>query len=158
MREVPLTRGYVALVDDDDYDNVMQYKWSAKVTQWTVYAQRSINSSGKVYLHRYVLTVDDPKIIVDHENHNGLDCQKNNLRTTQATGNARNVRKQLKPTSSQYKGVCWDSRVMKWAVCIHVNNETVNLGTYDDEVLAAQAYDAAAVTMFKDFACLNFAR
>ena len=41
MKEIPLTQGYVALVDDEDYERVAQFTWHAGIDCRAVYAQRS---------------------------------------------------------------------------------------------------------------------
>lgn len=38
-------------------------------------------------LDRYILGITDPKILVDHIDRNGLNCQKNNLRLTNCSTN-----------------------------------------------------------------------
>ena len=46
-REIPLTRGKVALVDVGDYERVAQYKWSTKEDTSTPTEQSGIVSSRK---------------------------------------------------------------------------------------------------------------
>src|ERR1700722_6638381 len=40
MKNIPLSRGYVALVDDNDYESVSQFKWTAITPRQMVYAVR----------------------------------------------------------------------------------------------------------------------
>ena len=44
-REIPLTRGMVALVDPQDYDRLMQWKWQAVKGRNTFYASRRLDIS-----------------------------------------------------------------------------------------------------------------
>lgn len=80
MREIQLTKGYVALVDDEDYDSLIKFKWSAKVNKHTVYAYRS--EKGKcIWMHRSILNIDNCNDLRgDHLDHNGLNNQRSNLR------------------------------------------------------------------------------
>jgi hypothetical protein len=89
MREIPLTKGYVAFVDDEDFDRVAQFKWTATITSrgTKVYAVRKTRKhekerwkSQKIRLHHWVLDIAPselpPGYVVDHFNDNGLDCRK----------------------------------------------------------------------------------
>jgi hypothetical protein len=111
MKTIPLSQGLVAKVDDDDFDRVAAVKWSATRHGKIVYAQRKIrNSSGRntsLLLHRFVMNVVNPKIYVDHADHDGLNCQKNNMRLCVPGENNGNQRK--RQGTSRYKGVSWDS-------------------------------------------------
>lgn len=151
MKQIQLSRGYVAFVDDEDFDCVSKIKWYPLVTRWTVYAY---NRAGN-YLHRFVLDISDPTIEVDHEDHNGLNCQKQNLRPTSRSGNGRNARKWLSGTSSHFKGVCFFKRDANWQAYINANGKRKHLGYFSTELLAAAAYNQAAQKYFGEFACLN---
>jgi hypothetical protein len=157
MKTISLTQGFVALVDDTDYDRVSAYKWSATKTPTNVYGIRKVRTpEGRTtsqLLHRFILGVTDPKIHVDHEDHNGLNCQRHNLRKCVRGENDGNRRKTR--GSSQYKGVSWSKSKGRWRACITIQR-TVHLGYFTDEVQAALAYDAAARTRFGVFAKCNF--
>lgn len=95
MKEVKLTRGYVALVDDEDFERVSQHTWHVKHDHRNVYACTNIVCDGKrvyVRLHRFIVGIYDPEIEVDHEDHNGLNCQKHNIRKANSEQNAYNMR------------------------------------------------------------------
>ncbi len=90
MREIELSRGKFALVDDEDYDSLALYRWyiNENVSKTKQYAMRSRLSneqnsiSGtKVYMHRSVLGIYDKDITVKHKNGNTLDNRKENLYT-----------------------------------------------------------------------------
>lgn len=158
MREIPLTKGYVALVDDEDYEDVSRFKWYAVVKGHGVYAARhdETNPQGAaLYLHRY-LTDAEPLQPIDHRDRNTLNCARRNLRKTTRSGNSANTQKIRVPASSQYKGVYWHAKNSKWATQIKRDGKVTYLGTYMSEEDAARAYDVAANDFFGDFACLNF--
>lgn len=96
MKEIQLTKGQVALIDDEDFDRVSQFKWYANWSKTTkfYYAER-IKRKGKARIcysmHRFILGLQKgDKREIDHKNHNTLDNRKSNLRITNKRGNAQN--------------------------------------------------------------------
>ena len=60
VKEIQLTQGYVALVDDEDFERVNEYKWYAQRTErkgekTRAYAARRKNERKFVYLYRYLI-------------------------------------------------------------------------------------------------------
>jgi hypothetical protein len=165
MKEIQLTKGYIALVDDSDYERVARREWCAKEKFRNevivgVYAQRGWRVEGKTKsqsLHRFIMNVTDPAIQVDHEDHDGLNCQKYNLRVSTPQQNASNALL-TRANTSGFKGVSWNKDREKWRAYIHVNNGRFHLGYFTDPFEAACAYDMAAVQHFGEFAHCNFAR
>jgi hypothetical protein len=162
-REIPLTQGHVAIVDDEDFKRVNQYKWCAMAglrrdgTIKCIYATRSIRVNGRKitqYLHRFILEISDPTLQIDHIDHNGLNNQRSNLRTATRSENQWNQRK-LEGCSSPYKGVTLRKSDAKWVAEIKVNGKKHYLGCFADEQDAAIAYNRAAVAHFGDFAHIN---
>jgi hypothetical protein len=157
VRTIALTQGYVALVDDADFERVCAHKWCATRCKTNVYGIRKIKTpDGRTtsqLLHRFIMCVTGREIDVDHEDHNGLNCQRHNLRKCVRGENDGNRRKTR--GSSQYRGVSWDKNQGRWRACIRIE-KTVHLGYFTDELEAALAYDAAARTRFGVFANCNF--
>lgn len=157
MKTIPLTQGHVALIDDADYERVSVHKWSATKVKHTVYGIRKIRTAeGRTtsqLLHRFITGVTDREIHVDHEDHDGLNCQRYNLRKCVRGENDGNRRKT--GGSSQYKGVSWSKDKGKWRACIRIE-KTVHLGYFVDEREAALVYDDAARRRFGVFASCNF--
>lgn len=156
MKEIPLTQGYVALVDDEDFERVNAFKWFAVRDKRKVYARRSGERVGKsrlnVHMHRFILGCDKQ---VDHIDDNGLNNQKRNLRLANDSQNRANQRKQSRPTTSKFKGVSWHRAANAWVAQIGVNGTRKHIGTFKDEVDAAQAYNFMAEEIFGEFASYN---
>ena len=103
MKEIPLSQGKVALVDDEDYKYLNQWKWYAAKQGNDFYAFRNdytVSPPKTVRMHREVL-VEDPRDI-DHIDGNGLNNQKVNLRYCTHSQNHQN-RNHLIPTSCHWK-------------------------------------------------------
>ena len=151
MKEIPLTQGKVALVDDADYKQLILYRWRVAKQRHTWYAYcRKISQ----YMHRVIMQPPEG-FFVDHINHNGLDNQRKNLRLCTTRQNLRNQRK-WKAASSRFKGVSWDKVHNCWQSFIWVSGRNKRIGVFENEIEAAKAYDEAAKRYFGIFACLNF--
>lgn len=143
MKEMPLTQGKVALVDDDDFEQLNKYKWCACVRKHTIYAVRSEPKTHKtIRMHREVLKYIPDGMFTDHIDGNGLNNQKYNLRIVTTRQNAQN-RHQVK--SSKYPGVTWHSGSKKWNARILINGQQNNLGFFESEDDAATAYTNACL-------------
>jgi len=158
MKEIKLTRGLKAKVDDQDYEWLNQWKWSARKSGNTFYATRhSKTVNGKrhdIIMHRLILNV--PKgMQTDHADTDGLNNQRYNIRVCTQRENAQN-RKRYKGSASQYKGVHWNLKTKKWHAHIRFNGKLLYISYHDTEEAAARAYDTKAIELFGDFARTNF--
>ena len=152
--EIPLTQGKVALIDDEDFERVSQFKWwIAKRRDGKFYARREMNGKS-IFLHRFLMDAP-PGMEVDHKNGDGLNCQRYNMRLATRAGNSKNQNKHSNNTSG-FKGVCFDKKRGKYRAKICADGVHHHLGFYDDPVDAARTYDAAARKLHGDFAALNF--
>jgi len=108
MKEIPITQNKIVLVDDEDYEKMIKYKWQSLRAWSTFYAVRIIKVKDKrtvLYMHRYIMElVHGDEQIVDHVNRNGLDNRKINLRLVTPALNNLN-QKIRKDNSSGYRGV-----------------------------------------------------
>lgn len=167
MKKIRLTQQQVALVDDEDYEYLKKYLWTAnKDIYENYYAKTTIkdidDKNVVLVMHRFIM--DTPKnMICDHAFHNTLDNRKfieidgelkENLRNCTASQNAMN-RKSRKLSSSKYLGVCVTAKGLIVA-SIYVNKKQINLGTFNSEEEAAVTYDKAARKYFGKFANPNF--
>lgn len=158
MKQIKLTQGKVALVDDEDFELLNQWKWYANKKCGFCYAVRHFKAiSGKrdkkSMLHRQIMNCPEG-LEIDHINHNGLDNKKSNLRICTRSQNQPNQK--AKKHSSKYKGVSWHKASKKWQAMIVYNNRQIYIGLFDSEIEAAKAYDKKALELFGEFACLNF--
>ena len=151
---IALTQGKYAIVDKDDYEKLSKLKWHAHY-RYGWYARTGIcTADGKrttAFMHRQLLSTDAD---IDHQNRNGLDNRRRNLRPCNKTQNMANRPKRA-GTSSRFKGVFWWKRDKNWRARIQCNGHVENLGYYESEVNAALAYNYAARQYFGEFACLN---
>lgn len=158
MRRIPLSKGFEAIIDDDE---ILQ---GDKYHDCKGYAARNIRlPNGKrttSFLHVEIfekvlgrsLTEDED---VDHVNLNRYDDRKQNLRLATCPQNCSNQGKRSDNTSG-YKGVTWHKVIGKWIAQIASNKKHSHLGTFTDPIEAAKAYDKAAKELHGEFARLNF--
>ena len=162
MQQISLTQGQFALVDDIDYDKLNQFKWCVKKERnGNFYAVRWSLENGKqikIRMSRQILGLEyrDPRQ-TDHINHITLDNCRDNLRVCTCLENQRN-RRANSDSTSQFKGVHWDKQKKKWRAQITINGKSNYLGCYEDEEMAAMAYDLVARKVFGEFAYLNFSQ
>ena len=151
MLRIYIGKGKFAIIDDDDAQRVLQYKWHCSSHP---YAQKHSDRTGQrpIYMHRFILDAPPDKV-VDHVNGDTLDNRKENLRLATRAENLRNRPKERSNTSG-YKGV-WRNK-KRWAASITYEGKQYHLGTYDTPEEAAQAYDAGAREYHGEFAALNF--
>lgn len=150
MKRIVLTQGKCALVDDEDFEYLMQWKWFYS----DGYAGRWENKK-RVAMHRVLMKVKDGEL-VDHRNGDSLDNRKENLRVCNKQENARNCGKKAK-ASSQFKGVSWSKTRNKWVVRICIGeSKMVHIGHFNSEIHAAMAWDLWARDIYGDFARTNF--
>lgn len=160
MKHIPLTQGKFAIVDDEDYDYLMQWKWFAQKGRSTYYAVRlTPHINGKqhaIAMHRVLLGLrEGDGVFSDHCNGNGLDNRIFNLRTCSNSQNRMNSLIQSNNTSG-YKGVSWHKGHKKWQSYITVDRKKVALGNFFCLIKAAKVYDEAAIKYYGEFAKANF--
>jgi HNH endonuclease/AP2 domain len=159
QRTIPVGQGQFAIVDQDDYERVTEYKWYAvKHPTRSVFHVTGYIASFGFYmpLHRFILNAPRGTQI-DHRDGNPLNNRRENLRFCTAAQNAQNSRKP-KTNTSGFKGVNWDKRRQNWVARIKCNSKAIHIGVFKDPVLAAHAYDHAARRYHGPFARLNFPR
>jgi len=160
MRTILLTQGKEALVDDCDYDYLMQWTWfyhsKGRSTGYALRAEYSNGRQRMVRLHRVVAERFGLETVgkqIDHLDGNGLNNCRGNLRTATNRQNAGNQKRQHNNTSG-FKGVVWAKREKKWRARLGDAGRQ-HLGYFDTPRDAARAYNEAALKYYGEFACLN---
>ena len=154
------------ICDNKDYANLSKYRWYGRYNRpgGNLYAVAFVadarGSLRNIYAHRLVMNAQ-PGEMIDHSNHNSLDCRRSNLRFATHATNARNAAKNLNRANltSDFKGV--SRLVLKdgsihWRARIYFGGRTLNFGSHGSERAAARAYDEAARELFGEFARTNF--
>lgn len=155
VKEIPLTQGMVALVDDGDYEELSKYKWWAEKRgkhHIRYYARRKTHVDGR-RINEFMHCTIMGHVGVDHKNGNGLDNRRENLRVATQAQNMANRRSNANSASS-YKGVKLVNR--RWRARIKPDGKPIHLGYFDTAEEAARAYDWAAKRIYGEFALLNF--
>jgi HNH endonuclease len=159
MKRIQLTRGYFALVDDEDYDRVMTLKWHVCIIKATGrkyaahnYKKRSRSRDvGVLLMHRFILNAPEG-IEVDHRDGNALDNRRKNIRLATHAQNMAN-RPVRSDSTNGYKGVRKDGS--RWLVRIRIDGKMRHFGSFATIKMAANTYNELAKKIHGDFARLN---
>lgn len=160
VKEVPLTQGKVALIDDEDYETVIARRCYARKQRNVWYAETTIWSDSRgryvtVKLHTLLMGPPEDGKSVDHVDGDGLNNQRRNLRwATRSEQRANSAT--CRTSRSGFKGVYWEHRRQHWCSRLTVNNVVHYLGSYANVEDAARAYDTRAREIFGEFARPNF--
>lgn len=154
-KEIPLSQGKVAMVDDEDFERANQLKWT--FDRYAYRKNRERIGKGKYRAHHMSLQnfiLDVPSnVLVDHRNRDRLDCRRHNLRVaTRAQNNANSGPR----GNAKYKGISYRARDRHWVAQITIDNKYHHLGCFGTPEEAARAYDVAAYDAWGEFAYLNF--
>lgn len=170
MKEIFLTKGKVALVDDEDYEYLSQWKWYCHHSGYAVRNGKKGESSwvnsfdrGHISMARSImdmsytrgLIIKGSDLTVDHINHNRLDNRRCNL---QVVNRIFNGKRRIKPkhNTSGYKGVSWETRESKFRSDAHSDCVRVFIGYYNCPIAAALSYDETMERLNPGNALLNF--
>lgn len=147
VKEVVLSKGKVALVDDEDFEMLSK-------SSWCVSDGYAFNTQlGR--MHRMLLGAPEG-VMVDHRNGDRLDNRRSNLRLCTNSQNQANRR--VVRGVSPFKGVTWQKRPSgrgMWKAVLIANGVAMYLGTFKTDLDAATAYNDAALKHFGEFAHLN---
>lgn len=156
---VTLTQGYTAVIDAADAALVQKGNWCALVERRpdgsirNVYATRvEPDADGvprTILMHRLILGAQKGEE-VDHEDCDGLNNRRNNIRVATKAENMHNRRISI-ANSSGVKGVSLSRNRRKWVARIRLNRTEHYLGTFNRLEDAAAAYAAASVKLHGDF-------
>lgn len=145
MRTIPLANGGDALVDDEDYLRLVEFRWRRSSNGYVV---RGMNGKHPA-MHQEIVRAPE----VDHKNGDRFDNRRGNLRPATHRQNCQNARPKGR---SEFKGVSWVESKQRWWARIKLPDRRLWLGSFVSEEDAARAYDVAAGEHFGEFARLNF--
>ena len=160
MKEILLSQGKVAQVDDGIYEWLSAWKWGALKGKKTFYARRMEASNGRsrsrqiaISLHKAIWEHHSGRPVpegftVDHIDRDGLNNQYANLRLATRTQQSRN-QGLYKSNTSGYIGISFNKKAQKYMA-------SLRLGFFDDPEEAARARDRVALFYYEEFAVLNF--
>jgi hypothetical protein len=154
MKKIELTRGYYALVDDEDFEELNQFKWSYH-HGYAVRNSPYVNGKRKeLFMHRVILNTPEG-METDHINGIRWDNRRDNIRIVTKSQNQWN-RNRYKNSVSKYKGVYWSKRWKRWYAGISYKGKNLYVGCFKCEEDAARAYDKRAKELHGEYARLNF--
>lgn len=149
MKEIQLTQGQVALIDDEDFDKVSQYKWFARYDKSTgmfVTIGNGPTTEGKrrtIYMHEVILGTPNG-YTADHVDRNPLNNRRSNLRL--ANPNQQSLNKSTYNNSEiPYKGVSYKTANSKYVAQMQVLGSKKHIGLFDSPTDAALTYDQAVL-------------
>ena len=172
--KIKLACGKMAFIDEENlhlFDG--RRTWRSYFDGWNWYVRRhsTVNKKSKTFLlHREVLGITDPKVLIDHIDGNGLNNMKCNLRICTHSQNRKNRHNKsdkhtskylgvsLKTTKYKYKVKSGEERVSitkRWEARIQHNKKQISIGFFDNEQDAAIAYNQKAIQCHGEFASLN---
>lgn len=159
MKQLLLTNGTFAEVDNEDYERLAKFSWNDNhgVIKRSEH-KRSVYRAGRKRTINISLAsevMNRQRIEFDHIDRNFRNNKKSNLREATSSGQSRN-RNKFKNKSSKYRGVRFHKKAKKWVAAIGIYGRDKYLGCFKSEEKAAQAYDMACIKLGLEFANLNF--
>ncbi len=156
MKEIELTRGQVALVDDVDYEYLMQWKWYAMRSRNGCRPTRKLprkNGEHKTF-YMYTAIAEQMGIdvkLVDHKDQNPLNNQRSNLRSATYSQNLHN-RGANSNSKTGIKGVSFDKATGKYQAVITVCGKRHFLGYFNTIPEAAAVVQTKRQELVGEFA------
>lgn len=157
MKEIQLTQGKVALVDDEDFEELNRFKWTAFKARKKYYVIRRDGEGKGFLIHREILKITDAKIEVDHIDGNTLNNTRANLRPVNKSQNMCNRTGVASHNTSGFRGVVYDKVNKNWISKLGFRGKSIHMGRFDTPEEAAKAFDKKAKELFGEFCGkLNF--
>ena len=145
MKEIPLSQGQTALVDDADYPLLSEFKWCYRSERngkqgYAVRHSKVYRRDRLVYLHRQIMPAP-PGFEVVFANYDRLDCRRENLKVV-SKEEARRHHRVRSDSKSGVKGVRYDPENDSWSAYVYRNGHCYHVGTYYTQEQAVAAYES----------------
>lgn len=151
--------GYLVKIDREDLDLVQSRKW--RVTKSTtgrirvVTSVRTKEGVRSITLGKFLMNPPKGKQVYPRRFNDGLDYRKSNLVVCTVSERQQLLPKRRAESTSRFRGVSYQSSSGKWRAGIQVDGKTLNLGEYETEIQAAEAYNQASTKHFGEHAYQN---
>lgn len=155
--QIPIANSELfATVSVEDFERTNQHKWCLDKKGYARTTLRIDGNRVTTMMHRFIMNLEKgDRQAVDHADHDILNNNRDNLRICTWQQNNQNARKCKKLCSSRFKGVSFHKPTGKWSAYIRNNYGRIHLGLFVDERDAAAAYNAKAIELFGEYACIN---
>ncbi|TGK41271.1 AP2 domain-containing protein [Leptospira andrefontaineae] len=158
MKKLIAIHGEELLVDDDDFSRLRKYTWSVKYnSNYTTAYRTSRNNRAKtqkmILLHREIMNVRSPKLVVIHKKGDWKDNRKKRLLVIEK--GKQNFTQKNRKSNNKYKGITRRKDTGLYMSSICKRGKEYHLGVYEDPKVAAMAYDKAANILFGTLANTN---
>ncbi len=152
---IQLSRDKVALVSDQDYEELLQWRWGfhGKYAHRVEWIKGGKGKMKHFYMHRQIMNTPTG-FDTDHINGDKLDNRRENLRISSRSQNNANMSK-LSNNTSGFRGVSWDRRAKKWQARLNKDSQLVYCARFDTKEAAARAYNQKSLELHGEFAKLN---
>ena len=145
-----------AIVDDEDYDYLNQWKWYKKNSGLVARVQYDPETrKGRTILLSRTVAKTPKGLFADHINHDRLDNRKCNLRNATRTQNNQNKKRYVSAAGHTYKCVRRRDNNGHYSVYIKVDGVNTCMCTVKNKHVAAIVYNIAAHAYFGEYACYN---
>jgi hypothetical protein len=147
VREIILKNNIVIIVDNEDFENLKNYRWYLDSDG---YPQTWIGNK-RIKMHHLICPIREG-LEVDHRNQNKCDNRRENLRLVTISQNRANRDLQCN-NKTGFKGV--DIHKGRWRAQIKFNKKKIHIGYFPTKEEAARAYNESATRYFGNYAFLN---
>lgn len=164
MKEIILTQGKKAIVDDEDFEFLNQYdwcvamarekRWGYKAVKGFTYSKNGKKQTQMIQMHRIIMLSPPDIFDVDHIDGNSLNNQKSNLRICTHAENMMNIRRRVS-SSSRFRGVTFNKQDKRWRARFFLGGKSLLDKKFNKEEEAALIYNEFCKKYHGEFARLN---
>lgn len=154
--EMPLnyksSNQYFALIDEADIDRVLIYgPWRLQIVNPdSFYIYRSKDERGPfTLLHRFIMKVTDPKVLVEFIDKNSFNNSKENLRKITCTNSSLNRNRISRNNKSGVTGLTWQEAPPRWHANVKYKGQNIYLGAFVKKEKAVKVRKEAVEILIK---------